>query len=158
MFVRARSKTFLAMFVLTALVAAMLAIFLGWPAPPAQASLKAAFCGYTNHSEPVFQLTNASSRNLQVGPYGWLITLEGQAFGSIPLKGPPGGLLPSHKTFTFSMPPPLCGHPWRAQFVAEPVGWKTKWKTLRAGLTKMGLPIGNSEMPSIVGLSEVLNE
>jgi hypothetical protein len=148
---------FFATFVLSALVAVMPAIILRRPLPSAPTNLKVTFLGYTNQNEPVFQLTNPCPRSLQVGPYGWLITQEGQAFGSFALPGPPGGLLAPHKTFTFAMPPPLCGHPWRAQFAAEPVGWKKKWNNLRVKLSKLGLPIGTS-VPSLGSSSEVIDE
>jgi hypothetical protein len=148
---------FFATFVLAALVAVMLAINLRRPVPSAAANLKVTFLGYTNQNEPVFQLTNPSPRSLQVGPYGWLITKEGQAFGSIALPGPPDGLLAAHNTFTFAMPPPLCGHPWRAQFAAESVGWKQKWNNLRVKLSKLGLPIG-APVPSVGSSSEVIDE
>jgi hypothetical protein len=122
---------------------------------PVPESLKVSYIGYTNGTE-VFRLTNPSSHTLRLPPYAWLITQEGQQFGSFTLPSSLTNGLSPRMSYTLIMPTPLCGCAWRAQFDVEPPVWRRQWYLAKAKLRRLGFPTGDSGYIQLSGSSEII--
>ena len=135
---------------------ALLAILWGTPDSPAPGSLKVTFVGYTNGPHPVFQLANTSSHPLRLAPHAWLVSQDGQPFGSFPLPSSLTNGLSPHMSCILTMPTPLSGKPWCARFDVEPSGWQRQRHLARMMLRRLGLPFRNIGRPFLGGCSEMI--
>lgn len=136
----------------------LLSLVLWWaPHSPSPSKLGVTFLAYTNRGAVLFQLTNESPHILQLASNCYLIDEHGQAFGSGPYVGlSPSKLLAPHATQTIAIYRPLSGAPWRVQFYAEPAGVVRWVRQVKLAARRVGLPVRNPRVESLVGVSEMM--